>query len=177
MTWNPFLEGHPAIAGQPDILGRPTKETSMSPEEYPVMRLEIKALGSIISAHLKNHTEEIQDEVQRGIAEAVANFDIKNAIQSKTISIVNRAIEESMKSFFTYGAGEQAIKNMVHYILKGSVESQSQMSRDAARWRKFKEYSTYGATDRNFNIKLSLPVNNLSSKTIEQAIDEAIANE
>ena len=150
----------------------------MSPDEFPVINLEIRGLGTIIVAKLATHVDAIKDEIQREIATAVANFDMRAAIQSKTAKIIDRAIEESMKSFFTYGAGEAALKNIIHFILKGSVESQSLMSRDAERWRKFKQHSTYGASNRGYNVKLTLyDVDNVENKTLEEAIDEAIANE
>ena len=150
----------------------------MSPDEFPRIRLEVQGLGQVILAQLMTHVHDIQDEVQREVLAAVEAFDIGASIRSKTRVMIERAIEESMKSFFTYGVGEQAITNMVHFILKGSVESQSDMSRNAERWLKFKQHATYGAGDRSYNIKLSLPaVTDLSSKTLEQAIDEAITQE
>ena len=150
----------------------------MSPDDFPRIRLEVRGLGQVILAQLNTHVLEIQDEVQREVLAAVEAFDIGASIRSKTKLMIERAIEESMKSFFTYGVGEQAITNMVHFILKGSVESQSEMSRDAARWRKFKQHYTYGAGERSYSIKLMLPnVTDLSSKTLEEAIDEALASE
>jgi len=149
----------------------------MNPDEFPRIRLEVQGLGQIILAQLMTHVHDIQDEVQREVLAAVESFDIGASIRSKTRVMVERAIEESMKSFFTYGVGEKAITNMVHFILKGSVESQSEVSRDAERWRKFKQHYTYGAGERSYSIKLLLPdVTDLSSKTLEEAIDEAIAN-
>ena len=151
---------------------------SIGPDEFPKIRLEVRGLGTIILAQLMTHVDEIKDEVQREVLKAVEAFDMGEAIRSRTRIMIERAIEDSMKSFFTYGVGEQAITNMVHFILKGSVESQSEVSRDAERWRKFKQHSTYGAGDRNYTIKLTLPaVTDLASKTLEEAIDEAIAQE
>lgn len=89
--------------------------------DFPVITLEARALGKVLTAAFIAHADQISKEVEAGVARAVENFDFEAEIKKKADNAIRVAIERNIEQFFTWGEGSEVIKAAMAKTLSRST--------------------------------------------------------
>ena len=64
----------------------------MSPEGFPRVTLEVRAMGETITAAFADHAGKVSEEVARGVKQAVEKFDYTAEVHRAAQPIIQKAI-------------------------------------------------------------------------------------
>ena len=84
--------------------------------QMPTVELRIRDFGEQVNAILTLHRTEIQGYAQAGVERALAHLG--EAIIDEAARLATQKVEEDVKHYLLYGAGEQAIRAAVSHALE-----------------------------------------------------------
>jgi hypothetical protein len=80
----------------------------------PIVRLEIDDMKHQILHHLADYHGEVAAEIEKQIEYSIENFDFKEIVRE----CANKAIEEAIKSYFSYGGGSSNIREALFQVFE-----------------------------------------------------------
>ena len=86
-----------------------------------VIKIEMESLRHQVSLALSQHAINIDDMIESAIDEFATPEHLAGMVTKVTREVTALAVEESVRRFFTYGAGRKAIDDAVHSKLEQSL--------------------------------------------------------
>lgn len=86
--------------------------------DLPILNIKLEGLANSLNANLMLESEEIQAHVDATI-KAIASED---GMRQLVDTAIREKVKETIKAYFSYGAGAQAIQKSVFNTLEGNCE-------------------------------------------------------
>ena len=83
----------------------------MNIESLPVLRVEIERVKNSILSMIGAHNSELGDYISAEMRKAINSYDWEGQVKG----IVHEAINEKIKSYFSYGDGAKAIRDAIEH--------------------------------------------------------------
>ena len=81
--------------------------------EQPELRLELQNMKYTVIHALQQHNHEIEKYVEEKLKDVVDNFDYEKTIKEMANDVIRKSVENAVTSYFSYGEGNDLIKQLV----------------------------------------------------------------
>ena len=98
--------------------------------EFPIVKLELQGMKQSIAIAFAQYQNEISESVSAQLEEVINNFDYAQAVKDCARQILKQSIEESVKSFFFYGGGREAIRDVIKEAFKKLFDEDESEAKD-----------------------------------------------
>ena len=102
------------LSGPRRLGGAGAKQGGVTMLDLPQIRLEVERMRHSVIHAFSAHTEDVKHAVEQELERAVNEFNFEAAVRRECNRVLNDVIAQTIKKFFTFGEGREAVEGAVY---------------------------------------------------------------